>query len=114
MKKIFLLQFFATIVLFVWGYGFFHLINMGTMPVVEDCPHAQTSHELCKLILTTQTTEKTFQNDLFTFLLLSIPIIFVILPVIQYIQKVSKETENESIDVIQYLFSKGILNSKIP
>lgn len=114
MKRRFLLQFFAVSVLFVWGYGFMHLINMGIMPTMEDCPYAQTSHELCKLVLDTQAAEKTVQNDISVLLLSLIPIVYILLPVIQYKQKVSKQTQNKLPDLMQYLFSRGILNSKVP
>lgn len=115
MKKRSLPKLFAIILLCSIGYSFAHLMHMGMMPSTEECPHAQDSHELCKVVLNAQTTDKTVQKEILAFFLVVIPILFVALPlVVRYIQKVSKATENDSPPLMQQLFSRGILNPKAP
>lgn len=98
----------------MWGYGFAHLIHMGMMQPTEECPHAQTSHELCKIVLDTQAVEKVMQKDVLSVLLLVIPLVAIAFLLVQYIQKMSEATENESPPLMQELFSRGILNPKVP
>lgn len=114
MNRKFLLKLVAVLLLGSLGYGFAHLIHMGTMPSIEECPHAQDSHGLCNVVLNNQTIEKTVQKSVRISLQVVISLLLIVIPLARSIQKVSKATESNSLPLMQELFSRGILNSKAP
>ena len=114
MKNRFLLKFITITLISLWGYAFIHLVHMGTMHISKECAHAQNSHELCKMILDIQVTEKIHQKEISLFLLFVIPVLLTTLLLVKYIQVVTKIHQNNKPSLFQELFSNGILNPKAP
>ena len=101
-------------ILCLWGYGFAHLIHMGTMMSPEECPHAVDSHELCSAIVSTQITEKTLQAKSVSLLLLIIPLVFLTYGLVQAFLKISNTVKDRYTQVYEHLFFRGILNPRAP
>ena len=102
----------ALITLFLWLYSFVHIVHMGMRPS-EDCPHAQDSHALCKLVVSNQALEKIVsKKHVAPFLLVSS--IFFATYIAFTSSRFFTKQGNQKPSVLQELFSAGILNPKAP
>lgn len=113
-KLTFFYKILAILLLSVYAYSFAHIVHM-SFDSVENCPHQESSHELCLLTLNVQKgatviTQKIL--EIFSF------VIFV--PFALYIIKLRKNNdiqrygrENHSPPLLQELFARGILNTKV-
>lgn len=104
----------TAILLAIFFLSFGHLLHMGTMSALEECPHAVKNHETCKVILENQLSGIVALKESFLVVLTLFGVVFIASIFIQKTLKVSLLKQNQDPFYMELLFSNGILNPKAP